>query len=84
VSPGGTATITATIKNTGTQAGTYPAVMNLKGDDEACPQIAPVSKDVTLAAGASQDVKFEVLMAAGLAGGYTVTIGSQTCPLVVQ
>lgn len=84
VHSGSEVTVTARIKNIGTQAGTYSAVMEMKGDDEACPMISPIATDVTLAAGAAQDVKFNVLMPKGFGGGFTVTVGSQKVPLIVD
>lgn len=84
VSSGGQVKISATVKNTGTEAGTFSVVMEMKGDDEACPMISPVAKDVTLAAGAAQDVDFTVLMGAGMGGGFTVTVGSLKGALVVE
>ena len=84
VSPGSDVTVTALIKNIGTQAGTYSVVLDMKGDDEACPMISPIATDVTLAAGAAQDVIFNILMPKGFEGGYTVTIGSENGPLVVE
>ncbi len=84
VRPGGEVAVTATIKNVGTQAGTSSIVLEFKGDDEACPMISPIAKDVTLAAGTAQDITFNVLMPKGFEGGYTVTIGSEKRPLVVE
>lgn len=84
VSPGSEVTVTASIKNIGTQAGTVSVVMDMKGDDEACPMISPIAKDVTLAAGAAQDVIFNILMPKGFGGGFTVTIGSEKGALIVE
>ena len=84
VSPGNEVTVTAKIMNIGTQAGTYSVVLDMKGDDEACPMISPIAKDVTLAAGATQDVKFNVLMPIGFGGGFTITIGSEKGALIVE
>ena len=85
-SPGSEVTVTARIKNIGTQAGTVSVTMDIKCDDDACPLISPIPKDVTLTlgAGASQDVKFNVLMPTGFGGGFTITIGSQKGSLVVE
>lgn len=84
VTSGSEVSVTARIKNIGTQAGTYSAVMEMKGDDEACPMISPIVKDITLAAGAAEDVKFNVLMPIGFGGGFTVMIGSEKGALIVE
>ena len=84
VKAGNEVTVTASIKNIGTQAGTYSVVLEMKGDDEACPQISPIAKNITLAAGAAEDVKFNVLMAIGMGGGFEVTIGSEKGALIVE
>jgi hypothetical protein len=63
--------VTFTVTNTGGQ-GTYTAVCKVNG-------VQAGTKDVTLAAGASQDVQMTIT--AGPVGNYIITVGDQTCKM---
>jgi len=71
---GETATIAFTITNTGDLDGTYTAVLTLDGT-------VIQSKTVTILAGESQEVSFEVVPPAD--GTYVISIAGQTASLVV-
>ena len=78
----GVVNISVKVTNTGGREGTYPVVMEFKGDDDVCPLIAPLSISVTLAPGASKDVAFDIPLEGG--GGYTVLVGKLKERLIVD
>ena len=85
VKPGGELQVTATVKNVGGQAGTDTAVLDFKPDgDDACPVILPMSKKVTLAAGAVGNVIFDVTTDIGGGGAYIVVLDRLRGKLVVE
>ncbi len=85
VRPGGEVQVTATVRNVGGQAGTYAVVLDFKPDgDDACPVIAPMSKKVTLDAGAVENVIYDVTMATGIGGAYILVIDHLRGRLVVE
>ena len=67
--PGEIVPVTFNVTNTGGQQGTYTAVCTVNG-------VQAGTKDVTLAAGASQYVNIDIT--AGPYGMYTITVGDQT------
>jgi len=71
---GETATITFTITNTGDLSGTYTAILTLDG-------VVVQTKTLTILAGESQEVSFEVVPPAD--GTYVISIAGQTASLVV-
>lgn len=72
---GETATITFTITNSGNASGTYTAYLTLDG-------VILESREITLAAGASQEVSFEVVPTS--TGTFVIQLAGSTASLVVN
>ncbi|HXY74632.1 MAG TPA: CARDB domain-containing protein, partial [Dehalococcoidales bacterium] len=70
-----TATVTATVTNTGELAGSTTVVLKLNGN-------VLTTKDLSLAGGASQGVTFNV--SKDVAGTYTINVNGQSSTLIVK
>lgn len=73
--PGDNVTVVVKVTNTGGQPGTYTLVLKVNGETIK-------TQDVTLAGGASQQVKLPIT--AGKIGIYTISIGQLTRKLEVM
>lgn len=73
--PGDDVNVIVKVANTGGQRGTYTVVLKVNGETIE-------TQDVTLAAGASQEVRLN--FAAGKVDTYEVTVGNLTGKLVVM
>ncbi len=77
-------TITATDTNTGGQAGSDNVTLSLVMEGVGCPSFNPITNEVTLAPGASQDTSFKLTLGPGSEGIYDVTVGHLTGTLTIE
>ena len=69
-----TGTVTVKVTNNG-GPGTFPVTLEFLGDNDECPMLASIIKDVTLAGSTSADVDFPVSLDAEFAARFTLKIG---------
>ena len=69
-----TGTVTVAVTNPGS-AGTFPVTLVFQGDNDECPLLSDMIKNVTLAASSTTDVSFPVILDTALAARFTLKVG---------